>query len=226
MKNVRLGMPKDRVDTVIDGVFAIVLTLLVLELKVPEGLSLQQLPGHLLELAPKFEVYAAAFTCVAIGWMSHYFFASVIIRTDFTHVALNMLQLLFISLVPFTAALLGSYIDSPVALAFFGLSAAAYALVGTLNWWHCTRGHHLTHHALSDTLVRDLTVALCAYTGGWFLTVALGFVSPRVGLGSAIVVLIVSFMLMLVMQPRIAAAQAEAESAPDFEAEQDALQVA
>lgn len=127
-----------RVLTLSDGVFAIILTLLVLEIHVPDLTRGQTLVDALEELRPSFVAFLLSFMVVAIAWAGHRDLFSVVRRTDRTLVWLNLLYLLPVSVIPFGASLLAQYDRDPVALRLYGAILVAIALTRLVAWWYTT----------------------------------------------------------------------------------------
>src|SRR5215210_6202491 len=126
-----------RVEAFSDGVIAIIVTLLIFEVRLPE------VPEHapsdvfweaLVSIAPKFGSFALSFAAVAIYWVNHHHFFSGVTHSDWKLLWLNNLLLFFLSIVPFTTAVLGDHLDQPIAIALYaldlGLAAAAFSLMG------------------------------------------------------------------------------------------------
>src|SRR3569623_412000 len=107
------GLEIDRLNFLTDGIYAIVMTLLVLELKIPEGLASNRVLPALIEAGPKFAAFAISFSAAAVGWSYAYLAHSVIRRSNFTHLIMTLLSLMAASLIPFASAVMGSYPDSP-----------------------------------------------------------------------------------------------------------------
>lgn len=127
-----------RVEAFSDGVLAIVITLLVLEIKVPELANGQQamLAVALLHLLPKIFAWVVSFLFVLVFWVAHHYFFAAIEQVDRGLLWLNGLFLLAISFTPFPTALAGEYPDQPIAIALlafgFFLSASAFA---AMRWY-------------------------------------------------------------------------------------------
>lgn len=128
-----------------DGVYAIALTLLVLDLKVPDmpGVANPQLRDDLLSQTPNFIAYAIAFLVVAFFWINHHRLFVSIVRCDERALWLNLGHLLFISLTPYVASLIGHYEQDRIAtmvfsanlgLASLSLSALARYLLAKEEW--------------------------------------------------------------------------------------------
>ena len=126
--NLRLG----RIEAFSDGVFAIIVTLLVLELKVPElhhPDSVEDLAHQLLELLPKFLSWLISFVIVAKFWLNQHHIFNLADHADYGLVWLNVIFLMFQSFVPFPTALMGEYPANPLAVSFFGLVMAFNTLL-------------------------------------------------------------------------------------------------
>ena len=105
-------MSKDRVETFSDAVFAIILTLLILEIHVPnipEHASLAQYAVAMNPLIPKILSFIFSFIIITIGWVSHHYFFNHIKSSPLGLVWLNNLFLLWMCFVPFPTAMLGDH---------------------------------------------------------------------------------------------------------------------
>ena len=129
----------NRVEAFSDGVMAIAITLLVLELKVPQGSA----PGHLLgDLGarwPSYVAYVAAFLTIGIIWLNHHTLLTKIARFDARLHWLNLLLLFGVATLPFPTALMADYVKDPdgnasVAAAAYGLVSIVMALPWSLMW--------------------------------------------------------------------------------------------
>ncbi len=106
------GRMLDRIVNFSDAVFAIVITLLVLDVRVPQihpALVSQELPGRILDLSPKFLSYVISFLVIAIYWQAHHRVFRPIRSYDRMLLWLNFLLLMAISFLPFPTSLLGEY---------------------------------------------------------------------------------------------------------------------
>jgi uncharacterized membrane protein len=137
------GSDPSRVLALSDGVFAIILTLLVLEIHVPDLGQGQTLDHALRESRPSFEAFIISFVVVAIAWAGHRDLFALVRRTDRTLVWLNMLYLLPLSLVPFGASLLARYNREPVALEMYGVLLVAITITRLAAWIYATGRPHL-----------------------------------------------------------------------------------
>lgn len=122
-----------------DGVVAIALTLLVLDIRVPSDLQGRALSDHLLELAPVFAVYLLSFVVIGGAWGAHQRMLGQIERGDGLMVWWTLLSLLPITLVPASAGLLGEHPSEPLAIAVFAIDVIAIEATAWLLWRHASR---------------------------------------------------------------------------------------
>src|SRR5207248_2900315 len=122
-------MSKDRLAAFSDGVIAIIITIMVLELKVPHGADWKVLLG----VTPSFLSYVLSFIYLAIYWNNHHHLLHTVDKVDGTILWANMHLLFWLSLVPFATAWMGEnrFAQRPTAL--YGLAllmpAIAYYLL-------------------------------------------------------------------------------------------------
>jgi uncharacterized membrane protein len=111
----------ERLLTFTDGVFAIIITILVLEMKVPDLASAKPLSDALVEIRPTFVAFVISFLLVGMYWVGHRSSFAQVRYIDRNTIWLNLLFLLPVAMVPFAAALLGEYQSEPTALHLYGL---------------------------------------------------------------------------------------------------------
>jgi uncharacterized membrane protein len=122
---------KTRVEAFSDGVFAIIITLLVLEIKVPHiehHDSVAELLKSLWGLAPKFVSWIISFLIVCVIWINHHRLLESIKAVNNPLIWLNANLLLWCSFIPFPTALMGDYVHNPLAVFFFGIVMSLAAL--------------------------------------------------------------------------------------------------
>jgi uncharacterized membrane protein len=121
-----------RIEALSDGVFAIILTLLVLELKVPalkDHASVSELLHHLYEALPKFVSWLISFVILCKFWLNHHHILGMARHANYAMVWLNAIFLLGQSFIPFPTALAGEYPTNPLAVSFFGIVFAINTLL-------------------------------------------------------------------------------------------------
>src|SRR2546426_6857255 len=127
-----------RVETLADGVFAIVMTILVLDLHVPQVADPTQLVPRLVEMWPKFLTYAISFFLVGAYWIAHHSQYRFIERTNRIILLLNILFLMAVAVIPFTASLVGEYPEVQASVVAYGALVAFIGVLGSIHPWYVT----------------------------------------------------------------------------------------
>ena len=145
----------NRFNNLSDGVFAIALTLLAFGIRVPEGVAMGDLPQKLLELVPQLFVFLISFVVIGGAWGSHQRVINQIKRGDGLLVWFNLFCLLFVALLPASAALLGAYPNAFLAITCFALNVALIQLTTLWLWRHAGR-HRLINPTLDPRVVKSI----------------------------------------------------------------------
>jgi uncharacterized membrane protein len=117
-------MGKERLTALSDGIVAVIITIMVLEMKPPAG----SVAHDLLHLWPVFLSYVLSFIYVAIYWNNHHYFFTLVEEVNGAILWSNMHLLFWISLIPFTTAWLGEHPSDPLPVAVYGLVLLASAV--------------------------------------------------------------------------------------------------
>jgi uncharacterized membrane protein len=144
-----------RLNGLSDGVFAFALTLLVLDIRIPEEALVGELPARLLGLAPKALIYLISFVVIGGSWGAHQRLLSQVRRGDGVLVWFNLFSLLFVTLLPASAALLGRFPTAPAALVCFATDVILIQLTGLWLWRHASQ-HGLISPALDPRVVESI----------------------------------------------------------------------
>lgn len=152
-----------RIESFSDGVFAIAITLLVLEIKVPpfhDG-NTRDLTSALLALWPSYFAYVFSFVMIGIHWVQHHYVFKLYERSDHNFALLNGLYLMCISFVPFPTAVLARYVAEPAVqktgIVFYAVGLLLPAVAYVLIWLYATYKHRLVHRNLDDNFIAHLT---------------------------------------------------------------------
>jgi len=142
---------KHRVEALTDGIFAVAMTLLVIELKIPDPHFVRtedQLTQALIELVPKALSWVISFLMLSIFWISHHRLFHYVRYVDSGLLWRNLYQLMFVALMPFSAAMVGEF-------GFYAISSVAYngnmVMLGLLSLWkvlYIRRHPELTSHPM------------------------------------------------------------------------------
>ena len=141
-----------------DGVYAIALTLLVVELlSIPreaEHLHGHALLGILLQSWPKALGFLTSFTVISVFWSIHHRIFQFLRRFDGRLLWLQLLQLLCIAFIPLPTALIGEHVTDPVAQQFYFGSLLVTGLVMWALWWYMSSGHRSVDRDLSARAIK------------------------------------------------------------------------
>jgi len=194
-----------RVEAFSDGVFAIAITLLVLELHVPRGLDPAGLRRALLEEWPSYVAFLTSFLTIGIMWVNHHRIFGLLRRVDHTTLVLNGLVLLGVSVVPFPTSLVADYLGTPgarIAVVTYAAVAVYISLAFTWLWRHISssrRTPSLMRVALDDSAVRTLHAQYRLGPLTYPLLLGLAFWHPSL----AIVLCLVLALLFLFPPPGV-----------------------
>jgi uncharacterized membrane protein len=180
-------MPKERLAAFSDGVIAILITIMVLELKVPEGSTAHDLRP----VVPLFLIYLLSFVYLGIYWNNHHHLIQASTRVNGGILWANLHLLFWLSLVPWATDWMGENDFDPLPTALYGalliLAALAYELLQTLIVREHGRESELGR-ALGSDLKGKISPVL--YAAG----IAMSFVNRWVALGLYVSVAVVWFI--------------------------------
>ncbi len=145
-----------RLQALADGVFAIVMTLLVFELSVPTVATAEEdgLGTALREMWPEFLGYVLSFLVLGVFWLIHHMLFDAIKRYDTTLVWLNIVFLMVAAFVPFSTGLFGEHGATSVTAIVYGLNMLIVFDMGWAIWAYATGGHRLVDPDIDPDLVR------------------------------------------------------------------------
>jgi uncharacterized membrane protein len=164
------------------------MTLLVLELHVPDANGSSDLIAGLAALAPSLFSFALGFAVLGTYWVGSAVNLSHLARVDRAALFLNVLQLFFISLIPFSTAIIGRYPDEAPAVILYGVHLEALGLAQYAHWVYVLRNPHLAN-PIDARAARGVTMRILIGPVAWVLAIALAIVNPRLGYAVYYVVL-------------------------------------
>ena len=170
-------MGKTRVEAFSDGVFAIAITLLVLNLSVPEHIHGDDLTKALLEQHQDLAAYVISFAVIGRFWIVHHRFFGSVVGFDGRLLSLNLFYLGWIALFPFSAQVLGDHGGDTGAIVLYALNLSGIALVGTLMAADARRAGlaRMSSEEAREGQRRALIVA-----GVFLASIPVAFVNPHV----------------------------------------------
>jgi uncharacterized membrane protein len=175
------GLTTARIMAFSDGVFAIAITLLVLNLQVPK-VPVPELVGRVLALWPNFLSYLLSVVIIGIYWIAHHNMFHYIKRSNRPLLWINILLLMCVAFIPFPAGLLGEYPLQRISIIIYASSLIVTNLFLSLLWWYAARDHRLVDedidpHFVSIVNRRNLTAPVV-----YLLSIGISILSPLASL--------------------------------------------
>jgi uncharacterized membrane protein len=145
-----LPLPKSRLEAITDGIFAVTMTLLVLDLKLPDvtGATPREAMARLVEQLPHFDDYVISFVVLCVFWLAHLRLLRRVGDIDASFTWLNLAFLLFTTFVPPLTAFIGHNSEQPVAAVLYGINLILILLCEALMWRRAA--HHLVNESVTD----------------------------------------------------------------------------
>lgn len=174
-------MKTNRLEAFSDGVFAVAITLLILEINVPEG---EHLWHDLKEEWPSFASFFVSFWVIGIIWVNHHGLIDHLKRTDRSVLYLNLLVLMTVVFIPFSTALMADHLksgaDEKVAALVYALAFLAMGIAFNLFWTYVVKHRRELGVELADEEVRRMSVGFMIGSPLYAVAVIMAFISPAV----------------------------------------------
>jgi uncharacterized membrane protein len=190
-----------RLEAFSDGVFAIAITLLVLEISVPAG-SEDDLLSAFFDQWQSYLAYVISFATIGLLWLEHAVITEYVERADAVLIRLNLLLLMVVSFIPFPTKLLAEYGGDddagPVAATVYGITLLVAAAMVSVVWRYAVDAR-LVRADIAEDFVHDLTLRLTPGLAGYVVMILLSLFFPIIAvLGYLVIalVLLVPFRLL------------------------------
>ena len=182
-------MNKQRLEAFSDGVFAIVITLLILDIQIPE-VRPTALGAELVNILPQILTYILSFFIVGLYWHLHHQVAAQIKLIDEVFIWLNLVWLLFVSVLPFPTALLGRYPLQPIPLTIYGINLILVNVTGFVILVYFQRRPKLRFKPMSSAELRAIAPIYVAVNGLYAVGIGVAWFFPWLSYGIYFFVLI------------------------------------
>lgn len=178
---------KNRVETFTDGIYAIVVTLLILEIRVPHienADSVELLFQSLMGLLPKFISWVISFLTICVVWVNHHRIFETFKAFNITLFWLNVQVLLWVCFIPFPTALVGDFYNNPLAVAIYGVVMAltGASLICVRYYGFVNKNmleNKISEKAIKKAIVFSIIIGPVLYLTG----AALAWVNPLISFG-------------------------------------------
>ena len=194
-----------RLNALSDGVFAIAITLLVLNIEVPEvppSRVAQELPNQLIGLAPAFLSYVISFFVIGAYWMAHRAVFRGIKSLDRRLIWLNIVFLMFVAFLPFPTNLLDEYPNDRLTVVIYAGSLAIARLPLTAIWWYASRDRRLVHDDIDSSEIRLHRIRGLGIPLVFLVSIGISFISVRAAMFSWVLLFVVDSLILREVRPR------------------------
>jgi uncharacterized membrane protein len=180
---------KQRLEAFSDGVFAIVITLLILNIHIPDVRPIA-LPTALVNILPELLTYVMSFFIVGLYWHLHHQVATQIKLIDEPFIWLNLVWLLFVSVLPFPTSLLGQYPLQPIPLTIYGINLILVNVTGYVIILYFKNHPELRFKPMSSAELRAITPIYLVVNGLYVVAIGAAWFFPWLSYGIYAFVLI------------------------------------
>ena len=174
-------MNKQRIEAFSDGVYAIVITLLVLDIRIPE-IKPAVLGITLIGLLPQIAAYIMSFFVVGLYWHAHHLALAQMKKINSTFIWINLIWLLFISVLPFPTSLLGRYTFQPISLTIYGINLILANVTGFFITVYLKNHPELCVTTISSSAVRAQVPIYVVVNGLYAVAIGLAWFLPWLSL--------------------------------------------
>ena len=175
-------MNKQRLEAFSDGVFAIVITLLILDIRIPE-VQPPDLPAALVTILPQLLTYVLSFFIVGLYWHLHHQVAAQVKQIDGAFIWLNLVWLLFVSVLPFPTALLGRYPLQPIPLTIYGINLILVNVTGFVILVYFKNHPELRFQPMSSAELRATAPIYVAVNSLYAIAIGAAWIFPWLSYG-------------------------------------------
>ena len=197
----------DRLIFFSDAIFAIVMTLLILEIRapdnVPSDVAATEVPNLVWALWPKFFSYVLSFLVIGTYWIAHHQTFRYVRSYNRTLLWLNLVFLLSISFIPFPTDLLGEYGELRFSVIFYAASLGMARLLLAVVWWYIVAGPILTGEELDPGLARYHFFRSLAIPALFFLSIGISLVSVNAAVASWLLLFVADVMMWRLQGRRV-----------------------
>ena len=190
------GLAKDRIEALADGIFAVAMTLLVLDIKSPENRIFEttsDLVAYLTSLEHSFAMYAISFFVLAIFWIAHHLLFHFVLHVDRRLLWFNIAFLLLVTFVPFSTDLLGDHGHLTLPVLVYGANLLALGTFLMLQLRYLVSHGELATADFTPAVKAHMSRNIKIYAAVPIASMAVSITSPRIGMYLYLLLLIPAF---------------------------------
>lgn len=176
------GLEKNRIEALVDGVFAVALTLLVLDIRLPEGMAAPTdaaLAAQLATLERHFVIYVVTFIVVGVYWINHHIQFHFIERTNRTLIWINLAYLMIVSFLPFATDLVGDHEKLVLPCEIYGITLLALTTTSLSHIQYLSHHPELTSDEFTDEVAALLRRRSALFAVLPIVSMSVAFVNTR-----------------------------------------------
>ncbi|MBK8383004.1 MAG: DUF1211 domain-containing protein [Ignavibacteria bacterium] len=155
-------LPKNRIEALSDGIFAIAMTLIILDLKTPENipfnLEYEELPLTLLNILPDVEAYAVSFLVLAVFWLRHQLQFRYLKFANRKIIFLSILFLMLIGFVPFSVGLVMRYNDIQLPTLIYIINLLLISVILSIQGWYISKNKKIRFEEIEPDILKKYYV--------------------------------------------------------------------
>jgi len=200
-----------RIETLCDGVFAIVMTLLVFNLSVPVVTDEAELINKLLAMWPKFLAYVISFVVLGVMWSFHHRLLDGLRKSDGWFLWMNICFFMIVAFVPFTTELISEYRHWSAAIVIYGINSVASFMLLYCQCWYASAGGRLIDECIQAKSILELKVTFAGGALASIAAIGFSFVNTNISIFIFAIVYAV-FVVFVVTRGMFDARDAQADS--------------
>lgn len=193
----KVPIPVNRLEAFSDGVIAIIITLMILNIKIPEvsdGASGSEIWKQWFKVLPTLISYVLSFIIIGVLWVNHHQFFHQLKHLDKKLLWYNLYLLFWMCILPVSTAFLGTHIQMPEATAIYGFNMFMVSFAFAIMREYVHRSEHLLIENLSKAMRKKLRSKIMVTVALYFLSIFAGYISIYISLAIFVLIIIIYFM--------------------------------
>ena len=172
-------MNKSRLEAFSDGVFAIVITLLILDIRIPD-VKYEHLAEAIGTIIPHIIAYVMSFLVIGLYWIFHHNTAQLVQKVDRPFIWLNIVFLLFVSFMPFPTTLMGKYPFTQIPVLIYGANLLLANITGWIITVYTYKRDHLKTESFTPAIFKRQMKVYAIVNGLYVIALVITFVNPTI----------------------------------------------